>query len=163
VLETYNERVARALAISLTLGALAWVVALCAAAALYGSGVFPSIVYGVASLVCHQRPERSFVFAGAQFPVCARCAGLYVSGAVGTLLAWSWLRDDTRHDREFLVIAALPTLATIPVEWLGISALSNAIRLAAAVPLGVVSGWIFVRALRAEAVERSRSSASVAL
>jgi hypothetical protein len=62
-----------------------------------------------------------------------------------------------------LLLAALPTMATIPIEWLHISPLTNAIRATAAVPLGAAVGWTFVRALRAEAVERSRSSASVAL
>src|SRR6476469_9730789 len=32
-------------------------------------------VYYSGSLICHQRPERSFWFWGAQFPVCARCTG----------------------------------------------------------------------------------------
>jgi uncharacterized membrane protein len=154
---------ARTLAITLTIGSLVWVAALFAAALLAPSGALPSVVYGAASLVCHQRPERSFVFAGAQFPVCARCAGLYLSGAAGALLAWSSLRSGPWYGRELLLIAALPTLVTIPIEWLGVSTLSNTIRAAAAVPFGAASGWTFVRALRAEALERSQSSASVAL
>ena len=44
-------------------------------------------VYAAGSLVCHQRPERSFHLAGAQLPVCARCLGLYVGGFVGAI-AW---------------------------------------------------------------------------
>ena len=27
---------------------------------------------------CHQIPERSFFFRGRQFPVCARCTGIYI-------------------------------------------------------------------------------------
>jgi uncharacterized membrane protein len=154
---------ARGLAIALTIGALLWVAALVAAAVLHGAGLFPAIVYGIASLVCHQRPERSFALAAAQFPVCARCAGLYFSGAVGALLAWSSWRTTGSDARRLLLIAAAPTLATIPIEWLGLSPLSNAIRAAAAVPFGAATGWTFVRSLRAEAVERSGASASVAL
>lgn len=154
---------ARTLAIALTIGSLAWVALLFFAAAPHGSEVIPSLVYGAASLVCHQRLERSFVFEGAQFPVCARCAGLYVSGALGTLLAWSAFPRGPRQSREFLLVSAVPTLLTIPIEWLGLSSLSNSIRAAAAIPLGAALGWTFVRALRAEATERSRSSASVAL
>lgn len=30
------------------------------------------------SLGCHQRPERSFFYKGHQFPVCARCTGVFV-------------------------------------------------------------------------------------
>jgi uncharacterized membrane protein len=154
---------ARRLAIALTLGALLWVAALSTAAVLHGTGLLPSIVYGVASLVCHQRPERSFVLGGAQFPVCARCAGLYVSGALGALLAWFPLRSPDSNARRLLLIAAAPTLATIPIEWLGLSALSNAIRATAALPFGAASAWTFVRMLRAEATARSGASASVAL
>ncbi|HEY8930600.1 MAG TPA: DUF2085 domain-containing protein [Mucilaginibacter sp.] len=29
-------------------------------------------------VACHQKPERSFFWKGKQFPVCARCTGLYV-------------------------------------------------------------------------------------
>lgn len=29
-------------------------------------------------LGCHQRPDRSFFFRGRQFPVCARCTGVFV-------------------------------------------------------------------------------------
>lgn len=28
--------------------------------------------------VCHQMPERSFFWKGKQFPVCARCTGIYI-------------------------------------------------------------------------------------
>lgn len=27
--------------------------------------------------ICHQKPERSFFYKGNQFPVCARCTGIY--------------------------------------------------------------------------------------
>ena len=28
---------------------------------------------------CHQIPERSFVYKGYQFPICARCTGVFIS------------------------------------------------------------------------------------
>jgi len=28
---------------------------------------------------CHRKPERSFFWKGKQFPVCARCTGIYIS------------------------------------------------------------------------------------
>lgn len=33
-------------------------------------------------LGCHQKPERSFIIKGRQFPVCARCAGVYAGGII---------------------------------------------------------------------------------
>ena len=43
-------------------------------------------VYLTAGAVCHQQPARSFHPWGVQMPVCARCAGLYLGAAFGTLL-----------------------------------------------------------------------------
>ena len=37
------------------------------------------------ALVCHQQPERSFVFFGGTVVVCARCLGTYFGAAVGLL------------------------------------------------------------------------------
>ena len=37
------------------------------------------------SLICHQRPERSFWIFGAPVAVCARCLGLYIGAAIGLL------------------------------------------------------------------------------
>ena len=36
-------------------------------------------IYYMGGLICHQRPERSFVLAGNQFALCARCTGMYLS------------------------------------------------------------------------------------
>ena len=55
---------------------------------LVSPAVFASaVVYGVGGVVCHQRPDRSFHTGGLRWPVCARCAGLYVSAGAGALVA----------------------------------------------------------------------------
>lgn len=36
-------------------------------------------------LGCHQIPERSFFFRGYQFPVCARCTGIFLGGFIGII------------------------------------------------------------------------------
>jgi hypothetical protein len=41
--------------------------------------------YLVGSLLCHQRPERSFFLWGSQLPVCARCTGIYAGAAIAAL------------------------------------------------------------------------------
>jgi hypothetical protein len=41
--------------------------------------------YLVGSLLCHQRPERSFFLWGSQMPVCARCTGIYAGAALAAL------------------------------------------------------------------------------
>ena len=42
--------------------------------------------YLVGSLLCHQRPERSFFLWGSQMPVCARCTGIYFGAALSALI-----------------------------------------------------------------------------
>jgi hypothetical protein len=42
--------------------------------------------YLVGSLLCHQRPERSFFLWGSQMPVCARCLGIYAGAALAAIL-----------------------------------------------------------------------------
>lgn len=41
--------------------------------------------------VCHQKPERSFHFGGKQFPVCARCMGIYIGVIVGLAVSFFWM------------------------------------------------------------------------
>ncbi len=41
------------------------------------------------SLICHQRPDRSFWIFGAPVAVCARCLGIYLGAALGLLLRTS--------------------------------------------------------------------------
>lgn len=142
---------ARYFALALTAGSILWALAIAWAPA--QRETFASrAVYGFGRVVCHQRPERSFTLYRSPLPVCARCAGLYVSGALAAALAWLGRGRAPRRTRELLLLAAVPTAATIPIEWLGLSPLSNAIRMAAALPLGAAAGWTFVRALRSEDV-----------
>ena len=35
---------------------------------------------------CHQLPERSFFYKNRQFPVCARCTGVFIGGVIGVAL-----------------------------------------------------------------------------
>ena len=107
-------------------------------------------VYAAASLVCHQRAERSFHVHGVKFPVCARCTGLYVSGAVGALIAWAGRARVPRRLRPILLAAAAPTFLTLAIEWPGFANPGNVMRASAALPLGAFAGWLFVRLLRAE-------------
>lgn len=37
-------------------------------------------------LGCHQRPDRSFFIHGKQFPLCARCTGVFVGECIGIIL-----------------------------------------------------------------------------
>jgi uncharacterized membrane protein len=107
-------------------------------------------VYAAASRVCHQRPERSFHVRHTKLPVCARCTGLYVSGAAGALLAWLGIARVPRRARAMLIAAAVPTIVTLAIEWAGLADPGSVVRAIAALPAGALTGWLFVRLLRAE-------------
>jgi len=149
--------VQRRLAGYLTLVACVWLAALVAAP--YGMAsrkpalvAAAMLVYQGAGLICHQRPERSFHVAGVQLPVCGRCLGLYLSGAIGALAAWLASRNITpRETRLVLVLAAIPTALTVSLEFFGVLHPTNLVRAVSAAPLGSAAAWIFVRSLRADA------------
>ena len=66
------------LAVAVTCASLAWVTMIVTAPVALSRArvpVFTLSAYQAGSLVCHQRPERSFHLAGVQLPVCARCFG----------------------------------------------------------------------------------------
>lgn len=143
----------RLLPAALTVAAVVWV------ALLIVAPWFPremALAYEFAARICHQKPERSFHLAGIQLPVCARCFGLYVSGAVAAAAAWLSTRGqraalDAPTARLVFGAAALPTIVTVALEWLGLAYPSNMARAIAALPLGAAAGWVFVRMLLVEA------------
>jgi uncharacterized membrane protein len=113
-------------------------------------------IYAIGSWVCHQRPDRSFHLWAMQMPVCARCTGIYLGGALAAAAAWIALRRgaagawsnswSTRQWRMAFAFAALPTLATLAAGWIGGTATSNAARAIAGLPLGAAVAWVVLRA-----------------
>jgi uncharacterized membrane protein len=111
-----------------------------------------AIVYSGAGLICHQRAARSFHLAGMQLPVCARCAGLYISGALGAALAYVVSRHPRipSNTRSIVLLASIPTVLSVILEWTGVVDPTNVGRALCALPLGGSAAWIFVQSLRAE-------------
>ena len=109
-----------------------------------------AVVYMVGGFVCHQLPERSFHLWEGQVPVCARCAALYWAAPFGLIAALGFDRkrcavdsSATLHVLRFIVVAsAVPTLATVAIEWAGLAELSNAARAVSAIPLGLSVAWV---------------------
>ena len=140
----------------LVAASLLWVAALVGATSVgarsragSAASVLSLATYAVGSLVCHQRPERSFHFWGAQFPVCARCAGIYAGAALTAIIA-SAIRHWTDVNRVLhdawpaLSAAALPTVLTFAYEWTSGDMPSNGIRFAAGLPLGAAVMWLVI-------------------
>lgn len=109
-------------------------------------------VYAIGSLLCHQRPERSYQLWTAQMPVCARCAGIYFGAAAGAAFALCASASLRRRDawaagpRALLVLAVTPTLLTLVYEWTTGVMPAHAIRAAAGAVIGVAVAWMVVAA-----------------
>ena len=134
------------LAAVLTVLSLLWialVVAAPAAATPTRSPLLSALTYHAGSLVCHQRPDRSFHLDSRRFAVCARCTGLYAGGALGLLLAAGWRRRwSTSGARVALAVALTPIAVTVGLEWLALLHTSNLARFATGLPAGVVAGIV---------------------
>jgi len=140
-------------------GAVLWAAAVLAAPQVEGRAaphgpLFAAsrLVYAAGAVVCHQRPERSFVAAGMHFPVCARCTGIYMTAgvvAVALVGVQSIARRGVRYDLlpyrwriVLAVLAALPTVVTVVFEWSTGDVPTNAVRFFAGAPIGALVSWI---------------------
>ena len=109
---------------------------------------FSALVYAAGSLVCHQIPERSFHRGDAQYPVCARCLGLYIGGFAGVLgwVAFSGSGATPRARairvsaspgwRRVLIVTAAPTVFSLLTAAAGWWDPGNSVRAVLALPLG---------------------------
>jgi uncharacterized membrane protein len=129
--------------------AVLWVALLVAAPSL--PTPLASLLYAIGSRVCHQIPARSFHLFGSQLPVCGRCIGIYAGGAIGLIAARaagrrasSWMEASPRL---LLLAGALPTAATLVLEWSGAWSGSNVARAIAGVPLGAAAALVVAQAL----------------
>jgi uncharacterized membrane protein len=148
------------------IAAVAWAMAL--PAATYVAGTVPpesplaaasALVYGFGSVVCHQRPERSLWSWNVVWPVCARCAGLYVGGALVGIAVLVGPRSPSRrlklwrHAQGAIAIAALPAVVSLLYEWSTGRVPGNALRLVTGLPIGFTVLAVIVSA--ADATEPS--------
>src|SRR5262245_32801896 len=107
-----------------------------------------TIIFAIGAVICHQRPERSFFWDGHQFPVCARCTGIYLSGVMGLTgwlalkmaRGWRPLPIDPRRAKRLFVLAALPTVLSLAAGITGVWDGSNITRALLAIPLGASAG-----------------------
>jgi uncharacterized membrane protein len=110
--------------------------------------LWTTAVYLIGSRICHQLADRSFHTNGVQWPVCARCAGLYLAAPVGAVVALvARQRPRLWHASAWPIFigAAVPTMATLAIEWSGLGAPSNVVRAVAALPLGAAIAFLIVR------------------
>jgi Predicted membrane protein (DUF2085) len=100
------------------------------------------MAYVLGSLVCHQRPERSFHPWDIQVPVCARCEGIYLAAPFGLALMFAARQlgsprlRSRRLWRRVISLACLPTILTLAWEWTTGDMSSGTVRAAAGGVLG---------------------------
>ena len=113
--------------------------------------VVSATIYEIGSLICHQRPERSFHLWGAQLPVCARCVGIYVGGAVAAVAAIAsqgrgWQDSLVGRAMPAVLVGAIPSVVTLIYEWTTGVPSGNWTRSIAGFPLGAIVVWIIAGA-----------------
>jgi uncharacterized membrane protein len=107
-----------------------------------------SVVYVAAARVCHQRADRSFHTRGQQWPVCARCAGLYLAAPFGVVMAAASRRRRRAGLARVMIAAAVPLAATWMAEAVVGLPVPALMRLVMAVPLGVAVAYALVMLAR---------------
>jgi uncharacterized membrane protein len=130
----------------LAAAAIGWLACLIAAPLLPTS--IATVIYGLGSLICHQRSERSFHIEAIQLPVCARCLGIYAGAAAGAVSRLMPGPDPRIRPRPLLICAAVPTVVTLALEWTGAAAPGNIARAAAGAVLGAAAAFVLVPRLR---------------
>jgi uncharacterized membrane protein len=111
-------------------------------------------IYILGSFICHQRPERSFWLDGQQLPVCARCIGIYAGAVLGATVAP--FIGLVRRPRTLIVLAVLPALASLVVEWTGLGRPTNAMRALTGVIAGAIIAATVLATLHYERCARPR-------
>ena len=125
-------------------------------------GWWVASLYRATSRICHQQPERSFLWSGVPFPVCGRCVALYASGAAGVIaaawaawaarpwLAWPrrplWTWAGGRAELTWVLASMSPAAILFVLEWT-IADPGTPARALGSLPLGLVVGWLAGREL----------------
>lgn len=105
-------------------------------------------LYLIGSSICHQRPDRSFWLDGLQLPVCARCLGIYGGAALGCAVAP--FIPLGRRPRRTIVLATLPAVVSVGVEWAGLAHPSNTVRAITGVVGGAIIAAVVLATLNYE-------------
>lgn len=113
-----------------------------------GPVALTTVVYLAAGRVCHQRPERTFHTNGVPWPVCGRCAGLYLAGPFGAIAALAVRRRRGVPAPVWFLAAAAPTAVAFILEFTGLVPVSSLARALAALPLGAAVAYFIVAAAR---------------
>jgi uncharacterized membrane protein len=144
----------RWIVVALALGAVAWFALVTLAPIL--PAALAALVYAAGGIVCHQLPDRSFHWHGAQFAVCARCTGIYLGACSAVVLAplpaasTAGVAGSRRRVTWLVAAAAAPMALTVAAEWAGLWQPSALVRAGTGVVLGVAGTIVVIAALKAQ-------------
>jgi uncharacterized membrane protein len=102
--------------------------------------------YGIFSPICHQNPERSFIFLGHPLGVCARCLGIYFGFLGGTGL-YPFLKSFsnlTLPGARIFILMSLPILIDAAGNFLRIWTTPNWPRFATGFIWGTILPFYFI-------------------
>jgi len=133
-------------------------------AAASGHNEIAGAIYRGFSVLCHQRPDRSYFIDGHEFGVCSRCTGIYFGFAL-TLLAYPLLRSlrtTTTPARKWLLLAALPLVIDFSLTFFGVWENTHTSRLVTGLLLGSVAVFYVMPGIADLSLRALQTAASTA-
>jgi len=85
--------------------------------------------------LCHQKPERSFHIGGRQFPVCARCTGIWLGIPIAFILLYVF-----GFRSSIVMLLIIPMIIDGGTQYLGYRESTNTLRFVTGILFAV--GWI---------------------
>jgi uncharacterized membrane protein len=97
-------------------------------------------------VTCHRKPERSFFLKGRQFPVCARCTGIYIG-----YFTYPFFLFDLAYLNFYISVALImPTVIDGLIQALSNRESNNVIRLVTGIAAG--TGFISLASITGERI-----------
>jgi uncharacterized membrane protein len=79
-----------------------------------------SVLYLSFAFICHQIPERSFMFSGHSLAVCHRCFGIYLGLFLGSFIENRFAHRSLQARRIFVLAATVPMLLDALLSHMGL-------------------------------------------
>lgn len=96
-----------------------------------------------AAMGCHQMPERSFFYKGYQFPLCARCTGLFIGYLVGIIICFIY-----PFSQVISVVLCIPMAIDGSTQYLKLRVSTQCLRLLTGILGGIGIMMIEVKGLK---------------
>jgi uncharacterized membrane protein len=153
-----DRRTVRAVYVATVAGTVVWLAAIFLAPELAARGRAGAarLLYAVFAPVCHQIPDRCFIFHGHPLAVCGRCLGVYAGFAVGLAL-FPLVRGFSRlalPPARLFLLAVFPLALDGLAGLLGLWASPIGVRFATGLAWGSVLPFYFVTGLADLALTR---------